>query len=256
MSAPTIEGILSEAKSQMLEIAPEKSLQIEAEISFARAIIRKGLTDCYPHTVREAIVNTLHSGLTLDPNFGQAYIFPRDRQKKVAQLVPSYKGLCSTLMDAGVALDIRGVNVFEGEEFDRDPVTGRIHHRQKYSATEKEHRELKLVGCYSVMLLPSGVYSTEFMEAWEIEKIAEISKSEAWVVWRSQMTKKCPLRRHCNLHLTKNSRNAYLSKVLELDDFSNGSDFGKSRTSIKELHNSIQTRNELGANQGEHDGAD
>ena len=182
--------------------------KVKNEMGFAMQYFENNtyLQTCDPNSIINAILNIARVKSTLNPVMRLAYLIPR---KKKCVLEFSYMGLVSLLKTNGCIKSISAHIVFTDDEFSYDIGANHINHKPKYAQTEAEHKNRKMIGCYSRAVLPDNSILYEFMPKWEIDKVKNSSegsgsKYSAWNTWEDEMIKKSVIKRHFKMLIGQN----------------------------------------------------
>lgn len=193
-----------------LKMLPEKFTQLKIderrstiECGFAMQIIKGNqyLQQCDAQSVFDAIIYSARIGLTLNPAFGLGYLVPR-KMKGVWKCVldVGYRGWCATLKSYGAIIHIDAYVVYEDETFTWNPSTGELFHVPNFAKTEADQKARIMHGAYAKAVLPSGINVYEFIPAWELQKIKQVSPAASqgfspYTDWEGEMTRKAPIKR-------------------------------------------------------------
>lgn len=175
--APAFEAMCID-RSIVFAREAEFAIQAMCASDYALKIARQN-----PQSVRDAVTNIAAIGISLNPAKKQAYLVPR---KGGICLVISYMGLLDLAIQSGSILWGQAELVFAADKFtmhgfDQPPT----HERNPFLKDRGE-----LVGAYSVVKTKDADYLTTTMTADEVFAIR--NRSDAWIAYEKDKTKKCP----------------------------------------------------------------
>ena len=199
MTIPEVEQILTSARSRFVG-----SLQFEQEFDFAMQAIRKNkyllsyATD-NKESLKDAIINVSHIGLSLNPALSHAHLIPRKvLQVPTVVLDIPYRGLCKLAVDSNCvrfvdAKIVRKNDVFRLRGADQEPI-----HEYDPFATKEERGEI--TGAYCLAKTLHGDFLTTPMPIEDIESIMRRSdmyknKKGPWITDFEEMCKKTVIKR-------------------------------------------------------------
>jgi len=194
------EDIINQCQPDFNQIAVTHKLVLwKSESQFAIQALQKnkGLAECAPYTVKNAIINVAAVGLTLNPADGYAYLVPEyntQTKQKECELRISFKGLMKVATDSGAIQWVKADVVKKNDEFKLNGLSAPPDHTI-LTPFDPEARG-DTVGVYCTAKLHSGEYLTEIMSMKEITAIRACAKFDAvWATWFDEMAKKAVIKR-------------------------------------------------------------
>ncbi len=169
---------------------------LQRECNFAAQMMLNNtyLIDCakaYPQHFVAALKNVVLTGMTLNPTLKLAYLVPF---KGKVELIPSYMGKCSYLINTGLVKDIYAMLVYKGDDFVfRKGVNGTLQHEPNVFGERKKE---DILGGYYFAQLSNGTYKYDVMPIADIEGIRKRSpsvgkgKTSPWDTDYEEMAKK------------------------------------------------------------------
>ncbi len=220
-------------------------LNFNKEVEFAcQAFMANSyLAGADKESIKNAVVNTALTGLSLNPILKYASLVPRKVNKVLmACLDPQYIGLCKILTDTGSVVGISATLVYEKEAENFEIIQG-MGGSFKHKAYVGFENPGKIVACYSVAILPNGMKHVELIRPFEWESIrersesvknyrAKVAKNEycAVPIWlgpdAGEMIRKTCLKKHYK-YLPKTEKAEMIAQAIQLDNDVNGIDFNK-----------------------------
>lgn len=211
-------------KSDFIKIADEK--KFKTEVNFAIQALKNNsyLQKCSAESVLESVLNISQTSLTLNPVLSYAYLVPH---KGKCVLYPGYQGLVKLATDTGTVTSIEVQLIYEGDEIEIDLASQeRVKKHIPYILTGKPQG--KIIGGYSIALLPEGSKHIEIMSLVDIHNVRQYSesyksdqnkgwKNSPWTTNKPEMARKTILKRHFK-YLPKSDNNLRLQKAIELDN--------------------------------------
>lgn len=203
------------------------------EASFALQAMQANsfLAKASKESLMKAVLNVAHTGLSLNPVSGYAYLVPRSVRKGQEYVVeailePGYKGLVKLLTDAGSVKHIETQLIYEGDEVEIDMADDRkVKKHIPYVLTGKPKGDIRAV--YSKAILHDGSTHIEIMSRADIDGIRERSESYKafkagktktciWETDYAEMVRKTVIKRHFK-YLPKTDRLERFENALELE---------------------------------------
>ena len=182
------------------------------------------LLACEQVTVKNALINIVMTGLTLNPVMKLAYLVPR---KGKCCLDISYVGLVKVLTDTGSVKSVKAKTVFSKEPFEIEQGTNGFVKHGICKDGKKGHR----IGAYSIGVLNDGSNHIEWMYEEELMAIKKRAQATGGAVWSSdedEMCRKTVVKRHYK-YLPKSERAIMAAQAIAFDDENNGIDFEKEK---------------------------
>jgi phage RecT family recombinase len=114
-------AVAAEPRFSQLAVAAARGIDYHRESNFALAKIRESefLQKCSPQSFQDAFENLAATGLSLNPNLGQAAIVPRWNSKGggyQCTVMPMYRGFIALATGGGVVQNVWGAVVIEGDD--------------------------------------------------------------------------------------------------------------------------------------------
>ncbi len=211
----TWEDAVGRAARQFNRTCPVDDLTWAREREHVNTVIArsKGLKECLPDTIRQAILQAASMGLSFNPILSHCYMIPRRSRRKrddeswdeynkktlaIAYASPSYRGLSKICIDSGAVLQIRAEVVFEADKFKyRGPIEKPVH-EPVLTATHRTQHQCK--GAYAICEYLNGSYSTEYVDRATLDAIRSMSDNPGSPMYTSLWTegfKKIAIRRLC-----------------------------------------------------------
>jgi recombinational DNA repair protein RecT len=133
---PAYEKAILSAKKQFIAIAGKEAWTRESGFALSRIGMLSELASCDPESIKQAIINIAHTGISLNPIFKEAYLFARDGK---CYLDFQYRGLIRLATADGAIISLNANVVYVGDEFECEQGTNaRIHFRQNDGTTHEE----------------------------------------------------------------------------------------------------------------------
>jgi recombination protein RecT len=228
--ANTWEDIVSQCQPDFNQIAvTHKLVQWKAESQFALQSLQKnkGLAECVPYTVKNAIINIAAVGLTLNPADGYAYLVPEyntQTKQKECELRISFKGLMKVATDSGAIQWVKADIVKENDVFETNGISAPPTH--KVANPFNTEARGTTIGVYCTAKLYTGEYLTDIMSISEIMQVRKCAKFDAvWAQWFDEMAKKAIIKR-ASKQWPKTEQHSRLNTAISVIDEAEGSDEG------------------------------
>lgn len=225
MSNQTWPELIHEVQPKFNQIAETHKLVLwKAESQFAIQALQsnKGLADCVPYTVQNAIINVASVGLTLNPADGYAYLVPeynKATNQKECQLRISFKGLVKLATDSGAISWVKAEIVKENDTFEYRGISQEPSHIMQPFGDRGN-----TVGVYCVAKTNDGEYLVDTMPKVEIDLIRKCAKFDTvWAQWYDEMAKKAIIKR-ASKQWPRTNKSSMLHKAVEIINETEGSD--------------------------------
>jgi recombination protein RecT len=152
-----------------------------------------------PASIQNAIINVAAVGISLNPANKHAYLVPRDG---AVYLDVSYMGLIHIAVRSGAIEWAQAKIVYENDEYTNNGIDQKPTHKQKTFGDKG-----KPVGVYCCAKLSNGDFLTEEMDAAQIEKVRQTSKSKdskysPWQTFPDEMWRKTVVKRAAKYWIT------------------------------------------------------
>ena len=182
---------------EKVERSNKYKLDVRTELMYAVQLMQKNdtLANCSVDSIKMAVIQSVMSGMSLDPVWAEAYLVPR---KGKAVFSPGYKGLRTAMKDMGVVGDIYAEVVYEGDDFKVDFGLDRTMSHTPYHILGTKKGKEK--GAYAVALLAGGTKKWEYVNMDYIEAVQKASPGgttsySPWqTAFRPSMIKKAAIR--------------------------------------------------------------
>ena len=133
---PEYEKAILSVKKQFIAIAGKEAWARESGFALSWIGRTSDLPTSDPESIKQAVLNIAHTGITLNPIFKEAYLFSRDGK---CYLDFSYRGLIKIATSDGSIIAMNANVVFVGDEFECEQGTNaRIHFRQNDGTAHEE----------------------------------------------------------------------------------------------------------------------
>jgi recombination protein RecT len=137
------------------------------------------------------------SEIGLEPDGRNAHLIPFNNNKtkiKEVQLIIDYKGIVTVIRRNPAIAVVKGMCVYEGDEFEYQEGSDRyFHHKPKFL-------QEKIIGAYSFIKFANiNDWEVDFLPLWRINEVRERSRAKdkgPWVTDFSEMAIKTALRHH------------------------------------------------------------
>jgi phage RecT family recombinase len=182
---------------QGLQTANAFQLNVAREVFYAQQIVMRTpkLKECSVESVQAAILDSVISGLTLNPNMNQSYLVPR-YNKKTRKLectyMPGYQGLITKMIESGVALDVYAEIVYEGCRYSLTLGTKKTLEHVPYYMLGTERGAM--VGAYAVAVMQDNLTKWDYRPIDQVMDIAQ--KSEAFAYDQKENVSYSPWSNH------------------------------------------------------------
>lgn len=222
----TWDGIVHNVMPQFERIARNHNLvtwQEESQFAIQAIQGNKGLSECAPHTVQNAVVNVAAVGLTLNPADGYAYLVPeynKATRSKECQLRISFKGLVKAATDTGAIQWVKAEVVKENDTFTYNgPAKMPDHSMSPFTDRGPS------VGVYCIAKVSENEFLCDVMAWEEVLKIKSCAKTQnVWDNWPDEMAKKAIIKRAAK-QWPKTEKSSVLHKAVEVINDAEGTEF-------------------------------
>jgi recombinational DNA repair protein RecT len=114
--------VAAEPEFRRLAVAAARNVDYHREMNFALAKVKESeaLQKCHQDSFREAFENLASTGLSLNPNYGQAALVPRWNAKRRcnwATVMPMYRGFIALATGGKRIKNVWGAEVLDGDDF-------------------------------------------------------------------------------------------------------------------------------------------
>jgi phage RecT family recombinase len=236
-------------------------MNVAREVTFALQHLEKNeyLQKATPESVKNAVLNVVLTGLSLNPVLNQAYLVPRKvKGVVVAILDPSYQGLITKIVDFEVGRKVVAQVVHANDQFDFDESTDSMltPHRKWYMVGASESGAE--VGAYAGIQTPQGDWQYKFLPIHRVNQIMTTSESYKYgianktdSIWtgmhREEMIKKTAVK-YLWKYLPKSEQIEAIGKAIEESNFAHATtDTQETETGVSVKTSSEQAGKDIAA---------